>query len=342
MALSSTTTAVACSGLIVSAMVILGLLIARERSAESVPIGMAVEFMDHAAAAYVARDHGWYRASGLNLTTYTSYLTGMALASALARSDVQVAYMCLVPAITAHANAGVKLKIVAGTHKYGYALVVNPDIVTSVEELAGEGVRLGCVRAGGTVDMLLERTIDHYRLDREAVLSRVRRMSPPQMLMAINAGQLEAAFLPEHWASMGEELGFTVLLTAQDIWPGLQGSVLVVKEELLHQSPDMVDKLVGINRDATLWLNAHPEEAANTMTRLLQSADGIALPEGFEGTPMDFGLNPTTMLRSMSRLEFTSSISARDVQEVIDYAFRLGYIEEPFPAQEILDVGLVQ
>ena len=66
---------------------------------EEAPIGMAVEFMDHAACAYISQDKGWFEEEGLNLTSYESYITGMALASALARGDIQVAYICLVPAI---------------------------------------------------------------------------------------------------------------------------------------------------------------------------------------------------------------------------------------------------
>jgi NitT/TauT family transport system substrate-binding protein len=102
---------------------------------EKASIGMAVEFTDHAAAAYVAQDKGWFDEEGLDLSAYESYVTGMALASALARGDTEVAYMCLVPAINAYANAGVPIKIVAGTHRYGYGLVVNPDRIRDIEDL---------------------------------------------------------------------------------------------------------------------------------------------------------------------------------------------------------------
>ncbi|MGB6607496.1 MAG: nitrate ABC transporter substrate-binding protein, partial [Atribacterota bacterium] len=51
---------------------------------KTAPIGMAVEFMDHAASAYISQDKGWFEEEGLNLTSYESYVTGMALASALA------------------------------------------------------------------------------------------------------------------------------------------------------------------------------------------------------------------------------------------------------------------
>ncbi|GAG16088.1 unnamed protein product, partial [marine sediment metagenome] len=149
------------------------------------PIGMAVEFTDHAACVYISKDKGWFEEEGLNLTSYESYVTGMALASALARGDIQVAYMCLMPAINVYVNAKVPIKIVAGTHKYGYGLVVNPEKIKSVKDLEKPGIRLGCVREGGAVDVLLHRTIDKYNLDEEKILSRIQRMNPPKQVMAI-------------------------------------------------------------------------------------------------------------------------------------------------------------
>ena len=54
-------------------------------------------------------------------------------------------------------NAGVPIKIVSGTHKYGYGLVVDPARVKTVKDLEQEGIRLGCVREGGAVDVLMHK-----------------------------------------------------------------------------------------------------------------------------------------------------------------------------------------
>ena len=168
---------------------------------KSAPIGMAVEFMDHAACAYISQDKGWFEEEGLNLTSYESYVSGMALASALVRGDIQVAYMCLIPAINVYANAKVPIKIVAGTHKYGYGLVVNLDKIKSIKDLERSDIRLGCVREGGAVDVLLHRTIEKYNLNEGKILNNIQCMNPPKQVLAINAGQLDAAFLPEQWAT---------------------------------------------------------------------------------------------------------------------------------------------
>lgn len=305
---------------------------------EVAPIGMAVEFMDHAACAYISQDKGWYEEEGLSLTAYESYATGMALSSALARGDIEVAYVCLVPAINAYANAGIPLKIVAGTHKYGYGLVVDGEDVRTVEDLEKPGIRLGCVREGGAVDVLLHKIIDTYGLDGEKVLSNAQRMNPAKQIVAIQSGQLDAAVLPEQWVTMGEECGFQMLLKSQDVWPEMQGSVLVVKEELITEHPETVRKLVAVTAKATDWANENPAEAAEIVAAQLQGAGGEVLPENVASITGKMEINTDVLRRSMARMELTTDIDPEMVQTTIDYLVKLGYIKENFKAEDILDM----
>ena len=309
---------------------------------KSVSIGMAVEFMDHAACAYISQDKGWFEEEGLSITIYESYETGMALASALARGDIQVAYMCLIPAINVYANAKVPIKIVAGTHKYGYGLVVNPEKIKNVKDLEEPGIRVGCVSEGGAVDVLLHRTIDKYNLDEKKILNNIQRMNPPKQVLTIKTGQLDAAFLPEQWATMAEDLGFKMLLMSQDIWPEMQGSVLVVKEELIRDHPEVIEKLVKISQKATDWINQHPQEAAEIVARQLQEAGGSLFPVEITDIIAKTEITPEVLLRSMNRLEYTTDIDPVVVQEAIDYAAQLGYIKSSFKAEDILDLSFIK
>ena len=311
-------------------------------SEKEISIGMAVEFMDHAACAYISQDKGWFEEEGLNLASYESYVTGMALASALARGDIQVAYLCLVPAINVYANAKVPIKIVAGTHKYGYGLVVNPDKIKSIKDLEGSDIRIGCVREGGAVDVLFHKTIDRYNLDEKKILNNIQRMNPPKQILAINTGQLDAAFLPEQWATMAEESDFKMLLMGQDVWPEMQGSVLVVKEELIRDHPEVVEKLVKISQRATDWINQYPQEAAEIVARQLQEAGGNLFPVEITDMATKTEITPEVLLMSMNRLEYTTDIDPVVVQEAIDYVARLGYIKNSFKAEDILDLSFIK
>jgi NitT/TauT family transport system substrate-binding protein len=305
-------------------------------------IGMAVEFMDHAASAYISQDQGWYQDEGLNLSSYQSYATGMALAAAWARDDIQVAYLCLVPAINVYANAGVPIKIVAGTHKYGYGLVVDPTKIKTVEDLEQEGIRLGCVREGGAVDVLMHKAIDKYGLDEAKILANVQRMNPQKLALAVKMGQLDAAFMPEQWATMAEESGFEMMLLSQDIWPGMEGSVLVVKQELLDSHPEVVEKLVKVTQRATDWCNENPDEAAVIMARQLGGVGSDLQPAEVTDVVSQLEITPQVLLRSMERLDYTTDIEPSMVQETIDYLVELGYIKQSFDAAEILDLRYLQ
>jgi len=311
-------------------------------SEKEIPIGMAVEFMDHAACAYISQNKGWFEEEGLNFTSYESYVTGMALASALARGDIQVAYICLIPAINVYANAKVPIKIVAGTHKYGYGLVVNPDKIKSIKDLEGSDIRIGCVREGGAVDVLLHKTIDKYDLDENKILNNVQHMNPSKQVLAIKVGQLDAAFLPEQWATMAEESGFKMLLMSQEVWPEMQGSVLVVKGKLIRDYPDLVRKLVKVSQKATGWINQHPQEAAEIVARQLQEAGGSLFPVEIADIATKTEITPEVLLRSMNRLEYTTDIDLAVIQDAIDYVARLGYIKSSFKAEDILDLSFIK
>lgn len=310
-----------------------------------ITIGVAVEFMDHAAAAYIAQHHGWFEEEGLDISSYESYVTGIALASALGRGDIQVAYICLVPAINAYANAKVPVKIVAGTHKYGYGLVIDGNKVKNIQDIEKKGIKIGCVTEGGTVDVLLHKTIEKYNLNKNKVLNNIQRMNPPKQLLAIQMGKLDAAFLPEQWATMAENYKFNMLLMCQDIWPEMQGSVLIVKTELIEEYPDIVKKLIKVTEKATKWINKHPKESADILARQLSliGEDVLSIESKIKKEDMDIiKFNQATIFKSMSRLDYRTDIDEESIQDIINYLEKIGYIKENFNVNHILDLRFLE
>lgn len=306
-------------------------------STTPVVVGLAVEFTDHAAAAYVAMDKGLFSGRGLNVSSFTSYVTGTELAAALARGDIQAAYMCLVPAINVRANGGVPVKVVSGTHLYGYALVVNPDKVTALADLGEPNIKVGCVQPGAATDVLLQRLCQNEGLPTEDIFSRLQRMNPPMLVLALKAGTIDACLLPEHWATVAESEGFRILTTAQEIWPGMIGSVLVVKEDMIRDHPSAVAELVQVTRDATEWIQDHPEETASIVTSHLQATAETVLPEKAAEAASKLAVTPELIKRSMSRLEYRTDLDPPQVQATIDFMNELGYLKRHITVEEILE-----
>jgi len=310
---------------------------------EETSVHMAVEFVDHAACAHIARNQGWFEAEGLKVTAFDDYITGMALAAALGRGDINAAYICLIPAICAYANAGVPIKVVAGTHKYGYGLLVDPDKIKTVKDLEKPDVRLACAREGSPVDAVMHKMIDKYKLDENKILSKVQRMPPPKVLLALKMGQIDAGFCCEQFPSMGEELGFKVFLDAQDVWPEMQGSVLIVSDDLIKKHPEIVRKLVKITQQSTQYIHEHPNDAAKIVAEELTVAGKEVLPLEIGKIAAGLEITPEAILKSLTtRMECTTDINPAIVQEEIDYLAKLGYIDTSFNAEDILDLSFLK
>lgn len=297
-------------------------------------VKIAVEFNNHAAAAYIAHDQGWFEEGGLEmLPVFQAYESGAAIAAALSRGDIQIAYMGLTGAIMSYAR-GVPIKVIAGVHQYGYGLVARPEI-KGIADL--EGKTIGSLRQGTVTDALLKLFMDRYNIDDLTVL----RMSPSDNVLALISGSLDAAFIPEQHATVAEANGFPMLITSQDLWPGMQGDVLVVTTELIENNPDLVRELMEITQRATDWVNDYPYGAAVIMARQLRITGGDFSPAG---TPAGANLEVTSAIisRSMERVVYSTSISPRVVQDNIDFMVAFGYIEEGIEAADILDLSFLE
>jgi len=303
---------------------------------EAEPVRLAVEFLDHAACAHIARNQNWYRQAGLNVQAFDSYATGMALSAALAKGGIDAAYMCLFPAINAYANAHVPLKIVAGTHRYGYALIVNPEKIRSIADLETPGVRVGCTSEGSPPAALLHRLVDRFQLD-ASLVREARRMPPAKLLLSLRSRRIDAAFMPEQYPTMGQADGFRELVRAADLWPGMQGSVLVVTRRFLETHPEVVEKLVGLTERGIAYIRTHPAEAARIVAAELNVTGRQLVPMDFEGTSDNRLVSAEVIQTSLTRkMENCASVEPAAVQAAIDYAARIGYIQHSFPAKEIL------
>jgi len=310
---------------------------------EEASVHLAVEFVDHAASAHIARSQGWFEAEGLNVSAFDNYMTGMALAAALTKGDVNAAYICLIPAICAYSNGNVPLKVVAGTHKYGYGLLVDPAKIKTVHDLENPGIRIGCPREGSPNDALLHKMIEKYNLDKDKILSNIRRMDPSVVLMALKMGQLDAGFCCEQFPTMGEELGFQELLTAQDLWPEMQGSVLVVTDDLINNHPEIVAKLVKVTERGIQYIHQHPEDAAIITAGELSIVGNKFLPVDITDKTNQLEIAPEAILKSLTtKMECTTDIDPKIVQETIDYLAKLGSIKSSFPAEDILDLRFLK
>jgi NitT/TauT family transport system substrate-binding protein len=182
----------------------------------------------------------------------------------------------------------------------------------------------------------MQKTIERHNLPKEKVLNNVKRMDPSKMVWALKINQLDAIFVPEHWASLAESFGFKMLLTSQDIWPGMIGSVLVVSKSLIESDPETVEKLIAINEKAIQWINKNPEEASKIVARHLSGLSGKSNARDLSQGSFASDVTEKVIRRSMSRLVYTTKVDPKEVQQTINYLDNMGYLQRKIQAQDIL------
>ncbi len=278
-------------------------------------IGMAVEFNDHSAAAWIALRKGLFREMGLNISSFTTFRTGLALAAALYRDDIQAAWVCLGPGLVA-IDRGIPIKVVAMAHLHGYSILVSPK--SNISKVSGlKGKTIAVPGPGSPAWLLLRMVLDEYNIGLGTI--KMKKMPPDIGTNALTFGLVDAAALPEPYVSIAESRGAKVLVRSQDIWSNMPGSVLVVKESFLTEHPDAVIKLIRVDIKGVKYIRKH----FNVSASIVAASLGVEAP---------------IVERSMQFLSYEWNIDLIEVQRYIDLLKGYGAIEGRFKAAETVDL----
>jgi NitT/TauT family transport system substrate-binding protein len=232
----------------------------------------------------------------------------------------------------------VPIKIVAGTHKNGYALVVNSATIKKLSDLEKKGIKIANGPEGTTTSFLQRLLIEKEGLNSEKIKANTVQMNAAKQLMALRNGKVDAIFVPEHFASLAASFpGMKMLIKSSDIWPDMQGSVLVVTEDLLTNQPKVVEKLKEINKQSIQLMQKNPSDAAETVAKVLNINQAMVKDEK-KSPDANLDVTPEIAAASISNLKMTSDISVKEVQAVIDKMYEFGYLTKTFDAKEIMAI----
>ncbi len=186
---------------------------------------------------------------------------------ALIANKVQAAFI-VAPLAIALASQGVPIKVVYLGHRYGSAVVVRKNgPVRTVADLRGRTVAIP--------SRFSDERLILFRAMKVAGLKpgdvKMVEMAPPDVSGALAAGAIDGFSMGEPFPSQAEMGGFgRVLFQARDYWPDYMSCILVVRQDLIDQRPEVVQGLVdGIARSG-LWLDQgkpQREDAADFVGR---------------------------------------------------------------------------
>lgn len=273
-------------------------------------VGIGVEFNTHGTPVWIALSENTFKKDNIPISTVFKFRSGLELAAAMGRGEVDIAWICLAPALRM-IDEGVPIKIVGKVHDHGYALVVNPEKIKSITDL--NDITVYSPGNGTPSYLLLLRIEEKY-----GVNCKKGFMSSPNILAALQSGQIDAAVIPEHYSTVAEEKGLRILIRSQDLWSGMPGSVIVVKEEILEKSPELVRKIVTITKENVRRVREDPTSVAKIVSKELGVSEDIAR-------------------KSISKIEWDTQIDFSKVQDYIDFMYGLGLIHKKLNAKEIIE-----
>jgi len=211
----------------------------------------------------VAFEKGWYQDElkpfGITEVKEFQFPNGAPEMQAMLAGDLDVAYVGTAPPITA-ISQGLDAKIVAAVNINGSNLVLRPGIEYSgPESLAG--LNITTFPPGTIQDLVLKKWLKDHGVDVSKV--NLKAMGPGDAITAISAGKVDGVFLPHPSPTIVEDEGKgRPVVASGEMWPNHACRSLVVSGKLISENPELVKQIIRIHKNATEYINEHPDEAA--------------------------------------------------------------------------------
>lgn len=149
-------------------------------------------------------------------------------------------------------------------------------------------------------------------------------LPPPDMPSALAAGAIDAYFVGEPHAAKAQLNGTgRVLYFAKDIWPHFVSCVLVVRDELIQEHPEIVRDLVRGIAESGEWAEQHRMEAAKVAAPYFRQDQKL----------LEFVLTQPTDRVSYRMLTPTDD----DMKQIMKYAIKAGILKREIDISDLVD-----
>ena len=264
----------------------------------------------HHLAAWVAIEKGFFSDEGLDVEVAGIFNAGAEEMSAFASKSLDVGYLGMAPSVTGVANRAASVKAGALANAEGSAIVVKAGSpARTLADLAGKTIAIPGYAS--VQDFLIRRALEAAGLAPAAVTIIV--IKPPEMLAALETGQIEAFIAWEPHATKAVTKGIgRVLLRSSEIWKGHPCCVVAFEGAVAQGRPAVVQAFLRAHARATAFIIANPDEAIRI---------------GVQYTGMD----EATVRAALGNITYRAELERAPIREYASYLTRLGYIKETDP-----------
>lgn len=237
---------------------------------------------------------------------------------ALFSGSIDMAYVGPGPAINGFLKSTDRdIRILAGAASGGSSMVVHPNSGIALPTDL-RGMRVAAPQISNTQDISLRNYLAENEMapaERGGSVT-VLNIANPDTYTLFAKGELDAAWVPEPWATMlVSELGGQRLFNEEKLWPdGKFASVLlVVRNQFLQENPTIVYKWLETHHSMIEWINNNPQDARDSFNRYVEAELGRPFPADI-------------IDESISHIHFTSDPLKDSIETFALRADGLGYL----------------
>ncbi|MFF2081477.1 aliphatic sulfonate ABC transporter substrate-binding protein [Kitasatospora sp. NPDC058162] len=246
---------------------------------------------------------------------------GPAEIEALNAGSIDIGWIGPSPAINGYTKSdGKSLKIIGGSASGGVKLVVNPDRISSLDDLKGK--KIATPQLGNTQDVALLNYLagKGFKVDAASgagdvsVVRTDNKVTPD----AYKQGSIDGAWVPEPTASKLVTLGAKVLLNEKDVWPDKKFVItnIIVSQKFLKEHPDVVEAVLRGSVNTNAFIQASPYKAKADANAAIKKETGTAL-------------EPAVLDPAWADIDFLDDPLANTLQAEADHAVTAGLLKKP-------------
>ena len=220
---------------------------------------------------------------------------------------------------------GVPVKILYLGHRDGSTVIVRKDIpATSLRDLRGKTFAIPSKFSNQY--LVIRKLMDDQGVGPNEI--KFVEIQPPDMPSALAAKAIDAYFVGEPHAARAQLDGSgRVLYLAKDIWPHFISCVLVARQDLIDQRPNVVRDLVRGIAQSGEWAENHRLDAAKVVAPYFRQDEKL----------LRFVLTQPPDRVSYRML----NPSDDDMQRIEDMAVKAGILKHSIPMADLLDRSFI-
>ena len=224
-----------------------------------------------AAPLFLGREKGFFRQEGIEVRPQLTE-GGAEVAAGVQSGSFDFGYAGVIPILIAKAQ-GLPVQIVATTDDQ----LKDPkeaDVITVARGDSGirtakdlEGATVGVNLLKGVAEVVIRASIEKDGGDPSKV--KLLEVPFPEMVAALEAKRIDAAFIPEPFLLQAVQGGAQVIENAsyQAVDPeGFELGIYFASDQYIEENPDVVDRFVRASNRSAEYAAAHPDEVRKIIT----------------------------------------------------------------------------